>query len=239
MAGTHPLLELQRLDSDAQALRARRSGLPERAACVEREEQIAALARERAAASERRLVLGREERRVEALVADLEARAREVEGRLYSGKIQAIRELEGLQLELRDLLRRQGEQEEAELALLEQEEELARRVAALDASRAGLEAQLAELRAAIAAAEAAIDAELARLLEVRAGLAAQLDAALLARYERLRAAPPLRGRAAVRIAGDVCEGCRAALPIAFRSRLPREVDGATALCPRCGRILVL
>jgi hypothetical protein len=235
----HPLLEVQRLDGAAEALRARRAGLPERAACVAREAEIAALAHERVEAGERRAALTREERRLEAVVADLDARAREVEGRLYSGRIQAIRELEGLQLELRELQRRQGEQEEAELALLEQEEHLAGEIAASEARSAALAAELAELRRAVAAAEAEIDAELERLLAARAGQAGRLDAELLTRYERLRLAPPLRGRAAVRIAGGACEGCRATLPIAFASRLPRETLGATALCPRCGRILVL
>jgi uncharacterized protein len=122
---------------------------------------------------------------------------------------------------------------------MEQEEQVAGELAALDARAAALEAELAALRASLAAKEAQIDAELARLLGVRAAAAAELDAALLRRYDTLRAAPPIRGRAAVRITDGACLGCRRALPIAFVSSLYGAAAGATALCPHCGRILVL
>lgn len=238
MGESHPLLELQRLDLYAQELRARRAGLPERAACAAGEAELAAIALARGEADARRVALGREEHRVEALVADLEAKASVVQARLYSGEIKAIKELEALQHELGEYRRRQGEQEDAEFALMEQEERLGAEIAELDARREALTARVAALGAAIAAAEAEIDAELARVLDARGGACAHVDGEMLARYERLRAAPPLRGRALAQIAGGACSGCRATLPIAFASRLPRG-PGATALCPRCGRILML
>ena len=132
-----------------------------------------------------------------------------------------------------------AEQETAELALMEQEETAGGEIAALEARRSALTEQLAQLTGALAAAEAEIDAELARLLAARDAAASGLDAALLARYETLRAAPPIKGRAVVRFADGVCAGCRSSLPIAFVSSLYGAAAGSTSACPRCGRILVL
>ena len=239
MADRHPLLEIQRLDLQADELRTRRAGLPERAACAGREAELAALAAPRAETEARRAALAREERLLEAKVADLGAKAREVEARLYSGEIKAIKELEALQHELGEWQRRHGEEEAAELALMEQEERAAAELAALGARRVALEAELGALRTSLAAAEAELDAELARLQEARGAASRELDASLLLRYDALRAAPPIRGRAAVGLADGACLGCSRALPIAFLSGLYGHAEGATALCPHCGRILVL
>jgi predicted nucleic acid-binding Zn-ribbon protein len=239
MRPPHPLLELQRLDLEADALRARRAALPERAAHAACEAELAALASRRGDAELRRVALGREERQAEARVADLDARAREVEARLYSGEVRVIKELEALQLELGEWRRRQGEQEEAELALMEQEERLAGETRELDERAEALAAQRAGLREAIAASEAEIDAALVRILEAREAASAQLEAAVRRRYDALRAAPPIRGRAVVAIEGGACSGCRATLPIAFAAGLEGEAAGTVVGCPRCGRLLVL
>jgi len=239
MSETHPLLALQQLDLEVDGLRTRRAALPERAACAARAAELAALGAVRDEAEGRHAALGREEHQAEARVADLAARTREVQERLYSGQVKAIKELEALQQELRECQRRQAEQETAELALMEREEEVGAELAALDARRDALAKELAALRSALAAAEAEIDAELARLLAARGAEAGRLEAPLLARYENLRAAPPIKGRAVVRFADGVCAGCRSSLPIAFVSSLYGAAAGSTSACPRCGRILVL
>jgi predicted nucleic acid-binding Zn-ribbon protein len=239
MTEVHPLIEAQRLDLYADALRARRAALPERPACSEKEAAIRALLATRGELEAQRAVLAREEHRIEAVVADLDAKAHDVETRLYSGQVKAIKELEGLQHELAETRRRQAEQEAAELALLEQVEDLGARLAALDAEHAAQAAALTELRARLAALEADLDGELAKAGATRAAALAPVDPVLVKRYETLRAAPPIRGRAVARIEGGVCAGCRSSLPIAFASELHGKPAGTTVACPRCGRILVL
>lgn len=239
MSEPHPLVELERLDSYGDELRARRDGLPERAALAAGEAELEALAPRQAELGGRRSELARDEREAEGRVEDCQAKAREAESKLYSGQIKVPKELEALQLELRELQRRLGEQEEAELAVMEQEERLARELAELEARSAELAKQLPLLREAIASTEAEVAAELARIHEARAGVAAHVEEGVLAHYERLRTAPQHRGRTVVRIEKGACSGCWATLPIAFEARLPKNTPGATALCPRCGRILVL
>lgn len=233
-----PLLELQQLDLCADALLAQRASLPERAALQQCEAELLALARAREEAEERRTALGREERRIETLVEDLEAHAREVEGTLYSGKVKAVRELEALQAELASFQRRQHEQEDAELALLEQEEKLDAEIAGVGARSAACEARAAELRGAIAAAESRIDAELAALLERRAALQPRLAAPCLAVYEKLRGQPKLAGRVTASAAGGTCRGCMNVLPTTVASLLQRHDTSGVVQCPRCSRILL-
>lgn len=237
MPEAEPLLELQRLDSNADAARKRCAELPERAALREQEAEAAALAVARADADERRRVVGGQLRAAEAAVADLEAKAREVERSLYSGETTALRELGALQDELRDVQRRRAEREEAELAVMEQEEQLDAEIAQLAARAAALEARSAELRDAIAAEEARTDAELAVLAAERALVAPRIPEPLLAEYETLRAVPRLAGRAAARLRGEICGGCSVSLPITAAARIRRE-PGVTAHCPRCGRLLI-
>jgi predicted nucleic acid-binding Zn-ribbon protein len=236
MPDAHPLLALQRLDSSADAVRKRCAELPERAALCEQEAQAAALLAARTAAAEQRRVLAGQLREAEALVADLDARAREVERSLYSGATTVVRELEALQEELRDARRRQDEREEAELVVMEQAEQLDVEIAALEVRSAEVEARSAELRAAIDAEEARAGAELARLADERAALVPQVPGALLSEYETLRAAPRLGGRAAAQLQNGTCGGCSVSLPIAVAARIQRE-RAEIAHCPRCGRIL--
>ncbi len=238
MAETHPLLELQRLDSEADALRARRDALPERALLRDGDVEIAMLASQRGDANERELALGRDEHRVETQVTDARAKAQEIEATLYSGKVKVVNELKALQAELRSFQQRQREHEEAELALMEQQEQLAAEIAALDARNATLASESSALRAALGAAEAEIDAALARLAGARAGVVAGLAAPALATYEKLRAMPRLKGRVVAQIEGEMCNGCFGAVPIAFASRFSQEAADTTTECPRCGRLIL-
>jgi len=238
MADPQPLLELQRLDSEADALRARRDALPERALLGEREAEMAALESQRNGAKERDLALGRDERHVETQVTDARAKAQEIEATLYSGKVKVVNELKALQAELRSFQQRQREYEEAELAVMGQQEELATEIAALDARGAALASEAGSLHAALAAAEAEIDAELTRLAAARAAVVAELPAAVLASYEKLRAMPRLKGRVVARIEGETCNGCHGAVPIAFASRFAQQAADTTTECPRCGRLIL-
>jgi predicted nucleic acid-binding Zn-ribbon protein len=237
--GEHsPLLELQRLDTSADRLHALREALPERTSLRECDGALEALVQTRADAGQRRTELGREERRVDGLRADLEARAREVEGTLYSGKVKVLKELEALQEELRSFQRRQREREDEELVVMEREEQLEHEIAEMEARRVELEAQGVALRAAIEMAEAQIGSELEAIATQRDRVVPQVPAELLVVYDKLRGVPRLEGLGAVPIESRNCGGCRMALPTALFGRIQREPN-EIAQCPGCSRILVL
>lgn len=238
MPESPPLLELQRLDAAADVLRARREALPERALLRDGESERAAIEVRQREVADRRAVLGREERRVEQEVEDARAKAHEIETSLYSGKVKVVKELEGLQMELALFQSRQREHEEAELALMEEEEQLSEQCTALAARAVSLAAEVGKWQAALGAAEAEIDAELTRLARERAAVVAQIPAAAAATYEKLRSMPRLKGRVVARIEGETCNGCWGGVPIAFATRFAQQAADITTECPRCGRILV-
>lgn len=235
---TNHLLELQRLDSRVDVLRARRSGLPERALLREGEAEMVVLVAARADAADRRLALARAEREAAAVVNDLEARTREVENTLYSGRVSAIRELEALQLELGECKRRQGEREDEELVVMEHQETLDGEIAGMDARSELLGIRAAELRELIEAAESEIDAEIQDLVSQRSALIPSVPAAVLAVYEKLRSYPRLGGKVAVGVAGNACGGCNTILPTVLTSRLHRTPSDKPVQCMHCQRILV-
>jgi len=232
------LLELQRLDSHADQLRARRAELPERAALRECDEQAAGLEADRSRVEAGRLVLAAEERRLESEVAEVGGRAQEVESKLYSGNVKAVSELEGLQLELDSFRRRKGELEEEELAMMEQVETAAGELQELAERRAALDARVTELSAELGAAEAAIDAELEELVAARASLVPKLPAEVLDTYTKLRALERLGGQVLARFEGGRCIGCRVTLPINDATRIKRAPHDVFVQCPRCNRLLV-
>jgi predicted nucleic acid-binding Zn-ribbon protein len=238
MSEAADVLELQRLDSSADRLHARRADLPERAALEASEAELGALGQQREEARARQEELAREERRDDALVTDLDARMREVEDTLYSGKVTVPRELEALQHELQAFKERQSRLEDEELAVMEQLEQVAAELAEIEARRATLETRVGELRAAIATAEQEIEAELARIREARDAIVEKLPSALLATYEKLRTIARLGGRVVAQLEGVMCRGCRVTLPTAEVSRIHREAREVPGQCPSCGRILV-
>jgi predicted nucleic acid-binding Zn-ribbon protein len=238
MADSHPLHELQRVDAEADALRARRDALPERALLRDAETEGAALSVQHADALTRHGALAREEHRIETAVTDARTKAQEIEASLYSGNVKVVKELQALQAELRAFQQRQREHEEAELGLMEQQEQQGAEIAALDARRAALAKDVAGWQAALAAAEAEIDAELARLDVARAAVLPGIVAAVMATYEKLRAMPRLKGRVVAQIESETCNGCWGAVPIAFATRFAQQAPDATTECPRCGRLLL-
>ena len=199
---------------------------------------MVALVGARAEAADRRVALARAEREAAAVVSDLEARTREVEKTLYSGKVNAIRELEALQLELRECKRRQRESEDEELVVMEQQEKLDGEIAGMDARGELLGIRAAELRELIKAAESQMDTEIEHLIAQRSGLLPSLPAAVLAVYEKLRASPRLGGKVAVGVAGNACGGCNTILPTVLTSRLHRAPLDKAVQCMHCQRILV-
>ncbi|MBI4311307.1 MAG: hypothetical protein HY681_05940 [Chloroflexi bacterium] len=168
-------------------------------------------------------------------VGDLQAKAKDLETRLYGGGIRTIKEMEALQAEVK------GQQEQARrieddelLALmvkLEEEEAWVERaseeLAKMERERLALVEQLTAERSKL---EAAFPGLKARRLEIANAFAP----GILAQYERLRSAK--QGRAMAKVEREMCNGCRITLPARDIQRA-RMAKDQPALCPSCGRML--
>ena len=230
------LLEIQRLDVAVDQLRHRRVHLEQRteldAALDDQRTQQAAIDDVGLA----RVDVARRQRALEDEAQTVSDKADTDESRLYGGEVSGLKDLEALQHEIATLRERQSGLEDQALEAMEEAEELADRVTALEAARAGADAQVAALTAEIAELEAEIDAEISDLEAQRAAAVGGVDGALVAEYERLR--PAFGAATAVTFDGSNCVGCPSAMPAMEVDRL-KHLDGADPTsCSECGRIVL-
>jgi len=120
---------------------------------------------------------------------------------------------------------------------MEEREPLEAEVGTRRERRATIAAVLDAHRGDLAAAEAVVDGELAVEQAVRDAAAAAVESALLATYERCRAASPTRVGVA-RLLGRTCQGCRLTNPAIGVDALRAAPPGTIAHCDNCGAILV-
>ena len=229
------LLMVQADDNAAQTLRTRLGRLAERAALHAKEQEIEGLERQRAAVVAPRHALERDQKRLEDEIAAVRAKADHAETDLYSGRINAPRELQGIQEEIAALRRRIGELEDRVLGLMMELEPIEEADTALAARQEGLEQEAQRLMADLAEAEAAHYQELEVLTARRAQEAAAVPAVVLAQYEQLR--PGFGGAAVVHLVRNRCEGCPLAMPAMEVDRIRKTAPGVES-CEECGRMVL-
>ncbi len=230
------LLEVQAHDLVIDQLRHRRASLPERARLRAQSEALAGVSTARADLDRRAQELDRRQRRLEDEVAQVVARARATDERLYSGSVAAPRELEALQAELEALRRRQRSLEDEDLEVMEAAELVGAERDRLGGEEEVLVAEGQRLGARLAEGEAEIDAVLEEEHAARDARAGQVPAELLATYEGLRRR--LGGVGIARVDGGRCTGCHLGLSAVELDRLRRGASGAVVRHEECGRILV-
>jgi hypothetical protein len=230
------LLTLQTHDSAADRLRHRRVTLPERAELDSRRVAHAELETRRMDAAERRDVELREERRLDDEVRSLEARAKAVDVKMYSGTVSSPKELQSMQADIDMLRRRARELEDEELEVLVRREELDAEVAELEAALAGVTAEIEALKTAIADQEREIDAELAAEEAARVALAPGIPEGTLRLYEQIRTGN--RGVGVARLVGMNCQACHLSLPATEVDRIRHLPADELVRCEHCGAILV-
>lgn len=227
------LLELQEVDTALDRLAHRRGVLPERTALDEATAALrsweADIARLRGRVDE----LGAEIERAEAESAEIDRSRDRLRAQLRT--VIAPREAEALQREMATLEQQRSELDDRGLAALEEQ-------ATVDDELTARRGHEAELRSAVERAEAAFDAVITELDAEAAGLDGRrgplrdrIDAAMLARYDRLRAH---LGVAVARLVGHRCDGCHLDLSPAEVDQIKAVAPNEPASCPQCDRILV-
>ncbi len=172
-----------------------------------------------------------EQRTLESDLADLEAKIKRDQTRMYSGQIVDPRELASLDKELEHYRSQRDALEERLLLAMERLDGLEDAVAT--ASRRANEMRNrwekdGPLRASRAEQ---LGNSLAALRVERDSLAATIDARSLSLYQRLRATS---GHAVSAVSNGVCQWCRVTIP-------PKDVQharsGALVTCTNCARVL--
>ena len=163
----------------------------------------------------------------------LNSKVKATEDRLYGGRVTNPKELSSLQQDLQYLKRKQGELEDSVLLTMT---ELDDQNATLQTRRQGLE-QVEKNWSRAQDELSNMSGELkSRIKELTAGrieLTATLDKGSLRVYEELRRQKG--GRAVSHLSGDLCEGCRVAIPTSRVQVVKRKAE--LVFCGGCGRIL--
>lgn len=231
----HRLLDVQRLDTEAEQLRHRRDSLEQRALREAAVAETARLEDELAILAATRVEVATRQKRLEDEAQIFSTKAGEDESRLYGGDV-GMKDLQALQEEIAGLRARQGELEDRAIEAMEEAEDLGGQVGENDAARSAAATRLTVLDAEIAEAEAEIDAALADVAAQRDAAVGELGSDDLARYERLR--PGFGSAAVVRFDGSNCVGCPSTMPAMELDRMKRSEAGLLLDCSECGRIVV-
>lgn len=230
------LLLVQEHDTHLDQLRHRRATHPARGVLAELQARLDALVGELTDAREAAGAVANRQAAIEAELGASEARAAELEKRLYSGTVSASRDLMAMTDELDSLKHRRSTLEDRVLEAMTEREPLDARVSDLERQYDEVTAEQVRVQAELAEAEAEIDAEIAAEEAVRAELASSLPDGLHTQYDKLRA--HLGGTGAARLVGGSCGGCHLALPASELDRIKKADADAVLTCEQCGRILV-
>jgi hypothetical protein len=161
-----------------------------------------------------------------------EAKKKDFEDRLYSGRVRNPKEIDDMQREVKMLGEHVDRLVDKALNLMERIEPRRAAAARMESELREQEAELARVASSYESETARIAAEMAALNAQRAQLVPGVPADLLRRYDELRARRANLG--IVMVAAETCPGCRIALSVDTMRQLKR---GARVFCESCGRIL--
>ena len=172
---------------------------------------------------------------LEWTVSDLTAKIERNEGKLYGGRIQNPKELDGFRREVEiDRARRGRLEDEILEEMATQEEEESAQVRARE-RLAAIMGQWKADQVDLTNEESGVSERVEQMASERGQLFTQIPAQSRSAYERLRGIR--RGLAVATIDRNNCGGCRIALPVAIVQKVRRINEQVH--CPSCGRFLVM
>lgn len=172
-------------------------------------------------------------RALEIEIAGVNAKLKQNQDRLYSGRVRNPKELSNLQEEAAALRRRLSELEDGQLDIMISIEETEAELAERQARFNQIEATWRDEQARLQAEKEELEFRLAELEEQCDGMRARIGAADLARYDGMRSR--LGGTAVVRLKKGICTACGVDVPTSMARAVERG-DGMND-CPICGRLL--
>jgi predicted nucleic acid-binding Zn-ribbon protein len=164
----------------------------------------------------------------------LDAKIKEVESRLSSGRITNPKELASLERDRQMHLRNRGDLDGKMLEQMDAIERAQQKSTNSGAALKQIESAHASKVQKLERERKALAARLDELGSLVDQARASLDAQTLATYDRLRSAKG--GSALARSKNDTCAACGMQIPLALVSRIEDGVE--LVFCPDCGRILI-
>ena len=164
---------------------------------------------------------------------DLDVKIKQVEERLYGGRVSNPKELGDLEKDVQMHKRRRSEMDDALLALMETVEKAAGHASEETAALEKTEAARADEVAQLEREQNTIRRRMEELGEQRDQACALLDADALRQYDQLRRTKA--GRAVAQAKNDSCGVCGVTIPTGLLNRV--HTGDEIVLCTSCGRML--
>ncbi|MBN1643582.1 MAG: hypothetical protein JW856_02010 [Dehalococcoidales bacterium] len=230
MSIARDLYQLQEIDLALEA----NSQAQTRASAQLGESQTVLKARARLADEKKRLEdLNHKQKSIDWEVDDLTNKIKEIDKKLYGGKIFNSKELASLQQEADDFKKSRSGLEDKELELMDEVELAQKNIAADTEELAKLEAQWQEQQKQLTAELEQLKAKNAELTNRRQQMVEPIEAGSVSIYQELR---KRKGTAVAKVERGTCQGCRIVLP---NSDLQQAKGGGLVRCSSCGRIIYL
>jgi uncharacterized protein len=227
------LLALQRIDSAVDQAKHRKANLAERARHQRATLEMATVEARAAALATQRAALEVQQNDLEARIDVASKRIVEIEKRLKI--LSTPREITALEHERENLSAQRSALEDTDLEVMELMETIQRDSAVNVDETNAAQIELDEAATTLTEAETSAEQELDVLGMQRAQSVAVIEAALLARYEWMRAR--LGGVAVATIEHGHCTGCRLQVAAGELDRIRAEAADALVACEQCGRLL--
>jgi predicted nucleic acid-binding Zn-ribbon protein len=224
-----------RLLYELEALDREREAREEALALVEGElgqRQEVAQAEEAVAEAQRYLQeLQKEERDSNYALDDLQHKIKEMEAKLYSGKVNNPKELSSMQQDVEFLAEKRKNSEDKVLAVMEKIEDARESLHNRMVYLRDVELKWQKRQQELVGEQGELKAAIASLNSQREAQASRIQASHLRQYEETR---QRRRPAVARVEQGMCQGCRIALPVGLMQRARGQ---ELVPCPSCGRIL--
>ncbi len=166
-------------------------------------------------------------------IDDLTPKIKEIEKKLYGGRISNSKELSNLQQETEDFKKNRSGLEDKELGLMDEVELTQKNIAVDTDELANLESQWQVQQKQLTAELEKLKSKHTELEGKRQQLIEPISAGAVSTYQELR---KRKGVAVARVERGMCQGCRIALP---NSDLQQAKGGGLVRCSSCGRIIYL
>jgi len=178
--------------------------------------------------------LQRLQRNLDARLADLDAKLKPLETKMYDGSVRNPKELTDMQKELDHFKKQRSKLDDEGLDLIEAVDETAKLLAQQRETLRRTEANWQQEQRELIERKSTAESEYATLEGQRGSQTAEMDRGMLGLYETLRVSKA--GRAVALVVRGQCQGCHITLPTHLVQRL--RGGGVLVQCPNCERILV-
>jgi uncharacterized protein len=230
MTSAKRVFELQQVDL---ALQAKHKEFDDVTSRINRDEAYEKAKTDYESARDEQKAREKQYKELDAEAEELRGAVKQINDKLYGGKVKNPKELVGYEQEANMLKGNLAKKDDVLLDLMEKIEAAKSQIKKLQENYAAVETDWKGRKAALESQSAHVKEELDTLDKKRQEVLASIDKETLSVYEGIRSR---RGQAVSRVEQGRCLGCRVSLSI---SELQRVRGMAIVICSNCGRILYL